>query len=88
MASRWISRRGQEHDEEWLASGWSVDLPCDKETLQAIVWLRILPMPISLELQNFEVERNEGNDSPAGIQEHDPGARRGGQRGSGLVLDE
>jgi hypothetical protein len=60
--------RGEEHDEEWLASGWSVDLPGDKETMQATFGSKILPMPISLELKNFEVERNEGNDSPAGFK--------------------
>ncbi len=60
--------RGDEHDEEWLASGWSVDLPSDKETLSATYGSRILPMPISLELKQFDVERNEGNDSPAGFK--------------------
>ena len=60
--------RGDEHDDEWLASGWSVDLPGEKETLQATFGSKILPMPISLELKNFEVERNEGNDSPAGFK--------------------
>ena len=60
--------RGEEHDAEWLASGWSVDLPGDKETMQATFGSKVLPMPISLELQNFEVERNEGNDSPAGFK--------------------
>ncbi len=60
--------RGEEHDEEWLASGWSVDLPSEHETLQAAFGSKILPMPISLALQQFDVERNEGNDSPAGFK--------------------
>jgi hypothetical protein len=60
--------RGEEHDEEWLASGWSVDLPSEHETLQATFGSKILPMPISLALQQFDVERNEGNDSPAGFK--------------------
>ena len=29
---------------------------------------RILPLPIGLELLDFEVKRNEGNDSPAGFK--------------------
>jgi hypothetical protein len=60
--------RGEEHDEEWLASGWQIDLPLEHETLQASFGPRILPMPISLELKDFAVERNEGNDSPANFK--------------------
>jgi hypothetical protein len=60
--------RGDEHDEEWLASGWQVDLPAEHETLQASFGPQIVPLPISLELKNFAVERNEGNDSPAGFK--------------------
>jgi hypothetical protein len=60
--------RGDEHDEEWLASGWSVDLPGENETLSATFGSKILQMPISLELKQFDVERNEGNDSPAGFK--------------------
>jgi hypothetical protein len=60
--------RGDEHDEEWLASGWQVDLPSANETLQATFGSKILPLPVSLELKQFDVERNEGNDSPAGFK--------------------
>jgi hypothetical protein len=60
--------RGDEHDEEWLASGWQVDLPAASETLHASFGSKIFAMPISLELKQFEVERNEGNDSPAGFK--------------------
>ncbi len=61
--------RGDEHDEEWLASGWQMDLPASEtETLQASFGPKILPLPISLELKHFDVERQEGNDSPAGFK--------------------
>ncbi len=60
--------RGDEHDEEWLASGWQVELPAAHETLEASFGSKILPLPISLELKQFDVERNEGNDSPAGFK--------------------
>ncbi len=38
VASRCSSRRGAEHDEEWLASGWSVDLPGDRRDVAGDVW--------------------------------------------------
>jgi hypothetical protein len=60
--------RGDEHDEEWLATGWQADLPAENETLHATYGPRILPLPISLELKQFDVERNEGTDSPAGFK--------------------
>ena len=60
--------KGDEHDEEWLASGWQVELPAEHETLEASFGSKILPLPISLELKQFDVERNEGNDSPAGFK--------------------
>jgi hypothetical protein len=59
--------RGEDHDEEWLASGWQMDLPAENETLTASFGPKIFPLPISLELKNFAVERNEGTDSPAGF---------------------
>lgn len=60
--------RGDEHDEEWLASGWEVELPTENEKLEASYGSKILPLPINLELKQFAVERNEGNDSPAGFK--------------------
>jgi hypothetical protein len=61
--------RGDEHDEEWLASGWEVELPGDDGTaMHAEFGPKIYPMPVSLTLKNFEVERNEGLDTPAGFK--------------------
>lgn len=60
--------RGSEHDEEWLASGWQVDLPIPGETIHASFGPKIFPLPVSLTLKDFEVERNEGLDTPAGFK--------------------
>jgi hypothetical protein len=60
--------RGDERYEEWLASGWQVDFPTEHETLQASYGAKILPLPISLELKQFAVDRQEGNDTPAGFK--------------------
>ena len=61
--------RGDEHDEEWLASGWEVELPGDPATApHAEFGPRIFPLPVSLSLQHFDVERNEGLDTPAGFK--------------------
>jgi hypothetical protein len=61
--------RGDEHDEEWLASGWEVELPGDPATApHAEFGPKIFPLPVSLSLQHFDVERNEGLDTPAGFK--------------------
>jgi hypothetical protein len=60
--------RGSEHDEEWLASGWEVELPSPGTPVRAAFGPKIYPMPVSLTLKNFEVERNEGLDTPAGFR--------------------
>ena len=62
--------RGDEHDEEWLASGWSVDTarPANEHDAGHLRLADPAEMPISLELKQFDVERNEGNDSPAGFK--------------------
>ena len=60
--------RGDLKDEEWLASGWQVEFPSQGQSLQASYGAKILPMPIGLELKQFDVERQEGNDSPAAFK--------------------
>ncbi len=62
-----ISRDGHRY-EEWLASGWQVDFPTPGALLQASYGPRIVALPITLELKNFEVERNEGLDTAAGFK--------------------
>lgn len=60
--------RGRVRDEEWLASGWQVDLPSPGETLHAVFGPKTYPLPVSLELKDFEVERDDGSDTPAGFK--------------------
>src|SRR5207302_9286061 len=50
--------------EQWVPAGWQVTVPTSpKETMIAYGW-KTLPLPIGLELLDFEVKRNEGRDSP------------------------
>ena len=54
--------------EQWVPAGWQITVPTSpQQTMIAYGW-RILPLPIGLELLDFEVKRNEGNDSPAGFK--------------------
>ena len=60
--------RGDEQHEEWLAEGWQVSLPMKDGLLQSAFGLEIYPLPFSIELKNFEVERNAGTDTPASFK--------------------
>jgi hypothetical protein len=54
--------------EQWVPSGWQVTVPTSpSETVLAYGW-KTIPLPIGLELLDFEVKRNEGSDSPAGFK--------------------
>jgi hypothetical protein len=54
--------------EQWVPSGWQVSIPTSpQETLIAYGW-KTIPLPIGFELMEFEVQRNEGSDSPAGFK--------------------
>jgi hypothetical protein len=54
--------------EQWVPAGWQITVPTSpQQTMIAYGW-KILPLPIGLELLDFEVKRNEGNDSPAGFK--------------------
>ena len=54
--------------EQWVPAGWQVTVPTSPtETMVAYGW-KTLPLPIGLELLDFEVKRNEGNDAPAGFK--------------------
>lgn len=61
-------RRGGERDEEWLASGWQMDVPAAGETLHVAFGPKIYPLPVSLTLKDFEVERNDGSDCRPGLR--------------------
>jgi hypothetical protein len=54
--------------EQWVPAGWQVTVPTSPtETMVAYGW-KTLPLPIGLELLDFEVKRNEGSDAPAGFK--------------------
>lgn len=53
--------------EQWVPSGWQITVPSSPEVQIAYGWKQ-LPLPIGLELLDFEVQRNEGSDSPAGFK--------------------
>src|SRR5438874_2100056 len=54
--------------EQWVPAGWQVTVPTSpNETMVAYGW-KTVPLPVGLELLDFEVKRNEGNDAPAGFK--------------------
>src|SRR5260370_4146038 len=54
--------------EQWVPAGWQVTVPTSpNETMVAYGW-KTVPLPIGLELADFEVKRNEGSDAPAGFK--------------------
>ena len=54
--------------ERWAPGGWQIAIPTSPSpTMIAYGW-KTVPLPIGLELLDFEVKRNEGSDSPAGFK--------------------
>jgi hypothetical protein len=54
--------------EQWVPAGWEITVPTSpNETMVTYGW-KIVALPIGLVLLDFEVKRNEGNDSPAGFK--------------------
>ena len=61
-------QQGDETIEQWVPSGWQVVMPTKPQPLQVTYGFRQQQLPIALELLDFEVQRNEGSDSPAGFK--------------------
>lgn len=59
---------GKKPVEQWVPLGWQISLPTQPGPLRIGYGFRRQPLPISLQLLDFEVERNEGTDSPAGFR--------------------
>jgi hypothetical protein len=59
--------RGEKSAEEWVPLGWQISLPTEPP-LGLAYGFRQAPLPIGLRLLEFEVERNEGTDTPAGFK--------------------
>ncbi len=54
--------------EQWVPAGWQISVPTKAAEVPISYGWRQIPLPIGLELTEFEVERNEGSDSPAGFK--------------------
>ncbi len=54
--------------EQWVPAGWQISVPTSPNETQIAYGFKIIPLPIGLELADFEVKRNEGSDSPAGFK--------------------
>ena len=54
--------------EQWVPAGWQIGVSAKPNPVMVAYGFRQMPLPIGLELVDFEVKRNEGNDSPAGFK--------------------
>ena len=54
--------------EQWVPAGWQIALPTQPAPIQVAYGWKQEQLPIALELLDFEVQRNEGSDSPAGFK--------------------
>jgi hypothetical protein len=60
--------QGGKFSEQWVPSGWQITMPAGAADVQVAYGWKQIPLPIGLELLDFEVQRNEGSDSPAGFK--------------------
>ena len=61
-------KQGDQTHEQWIPSGWQMAIPTTPQPIQVSFGWRQHQLPIALELLDFEVQRNEGSDSPAGFK--------------------
>jgi hypothetical protein len=61
-------QQGSGTSEQWIPAGWQVSVPASSGDVQVAYGWTQIPLPIALELVEFEVQRNEGSDSPAGFK--------------------
>jgi hypothetical protein len=63
--------RGGDALERWVPLGWQVQFPVGGlDPIQASYLEQTYKLPFTVELLGFEVERNEGTETPAGFQSH------------------
>ncbi|HKP01795.1 MAG TPA: hypothetical protein VJU77_00405 [Chthoniobacterales bacterium] len=60
--------QGGQVSEQWVPAGWQVSMPASPGDIQVAYGWKQIELPIALELLDFEVQRNEGSDSPAGFK--------------------
>ncbi|MDQ2918698.1 MAG: cytochrome c biogenesis protein ResB [Verrucomicrobiota bacterium] len=61
-------QQGNQSLEQWVPAGWQIMMPTKPTPIQVAYGWKQEQLPIALELLEFEVKRNEGNDSPAGFK--------------------
>lgn len=61
-------QQGAQISEQWVPAGWQVSVPASPGDVQVAYGWQQVPLPVALELLDFEVQRNEGSDSPAGFK--------------------
>jgi hypothetical protein len=59
---------GGKSAEQWVPAGWQISMPAGGKEVQVAYGWKQIPLPVALELLDFEVQRNEGSDSPAGFK--------------------
>jgi hypothetical protein len=60
--------RGNESYEEWAPLGWQISLPTQPNPLRVSYDFRQEQLPIGLQLKEFQVDRDEGTETPAGFK--------------------
>jgi hypothetical protein len=61
-------QQGSSTIDQWIPAGWQIALPTEPAPIQVAFGWKQEQLPIALELLDFEVQRNEGSDSPAGFK--------------------
>jgi hypothetical protein len=61
-------QQGEKTFEQWVPAGWQIGIPVQPMPIQVAYGWAQHQLPIALELVEFEVQRNEGSDSPAGFK--------------------
>ncbi len=62
-----VQEEGQTH-EQWVPAGWQIAVPTTPAPVQVAFGWKQVQLPVALELLAFEVQRNEGSESPAGFK--------------------
>jgi hypothetical protein len=60
--------RGSDVVKQWVPLGWQVSVPTEPQTLLIGYGNKQIPLPIGLQLRDFQVDWNEGTDTPAGFK--------------------
>jgi len=59
---------GTTNVQQWVPLGWQVSVPTEPKPLLIGYGNKQIPLPIGLQLRDFQVDWNEGTDTPAGFK--------------------